>query len=152
MAATNCPTCGKHLKVRDELLGKKLKCPGCRTSFFSEGGTARAVQNEQELGQLDAEEPTHAVSVSSLVDWLERIHASWTAFEVNYLRFEWPFGAPRLLCCVQCNGKQFTDVGRCVSCSGTTVGTDLVAAFEPTNRLRLTGAAAYYRAKKTRIC
>ncbi len=32
MIAT-CPSCGKQLKVRDELLGKKLRCPGCGGTF-----------------------------------------------------------------------------------------------------------------------
>jgi serine/threonine-protein kinase len=28
--AVACPNCGKHLRVRAELAGKKVKCPGCR--------------------------------------------------------------------------------------------------------------------------
>jgi len=29
----SCPKCNKQLKVRDELVGKKLRCPGCGNSF-----------------------------------------------------------------------------------------------------------------------
>src|SRR5438445_3478313 len=28
-----CSSCGKRLNVRDELVGKKVKCPGCKTTF-----------------------------------------------------------------------------------------------------------------------
>lgn len=45
MIAT-CPSCGKQLKVRDELLGKKLRCPGCGGTFdvSSAGAGAGAKQ------------------------------------------------------------------------------------------------------------
>lgn len=29
MISFACPGCGKHIKVKDELVGKKGKCPGC---------------------------------------------------------------------------------------------------------------------------
>jgi hypothetical protein len=32
----NCPSCERKLKVPDELLGKKVKCPGCATIFTAE--------------------------------------------------------------------------------------------------------------------
>ncbi|MFL5245164.1 MAG: zinc-ribbon domain-containing protein [Gemmataceae bacterium] len=32
----NCPSCDRKLKVPDELLGKKVKCPGCATIFAAE--------------------------------------------------------------------------------------------------------------------
>jgi hypothetical protein len=38
MIAT-CTGCGKQLKVRDELVGKKLRCPGCGATFEA-GGAA----------------------------------------------------------------------------------------------------------------
>ena len=41
MIAT-CPTCSKQLKVRDELIGKKLRCPGCGGTFEAGGGAAPA--------------------------------------------------------------------------------------------------------------
>ena len=39
MTAT-CPGCGKQLNVRDELLGKRLKCPGCGNAFTADATTA----------------------------------------------------------------------------------------------------------------
>jgi hypothetical protein len=33
-----CPSCKKMLKVRDELVGKKLKCPGCGNTFDAKAG------------------------------------------------------------------------------------------------------------------
>src|SRR6266849_1934163 len=36
MAATfECPKCGRELKVPDELLGKKVKCPACQAIFIT---------------------------------------------------------------------------------------------------------------------
>jgi predicted Zn finger-like uncharacterized protein len=32
----DCPSCGRRLRVRDALLGKKVKCPQCGTSFAGE--------------------------------------------------------------------------------------------------------------------
>jgi hypothetical protein len=29
MIAFTCPSCCKELKAKDELAGKKVKCPGC---------------------------------------------------------------------------------------------------------------------------
>lgn len=37
MVAT-CPSCKKQLKVRDELVGKKLRCPGCGSTFEAGAG------------------------------------------------------------------------------------------------------------------
>lgn len=30
---TSCPDCGRQLRVPDDLIGKKVKCPGCKTLF-----------------------------------------------------------------------------------------------------------------------
>src|SRR5712691_2249441 len=36
MASTfECPKCGRELKVPDELLGKKVKCPACQSVFIT---------------------------------------------------------------------------------------------------------------------
>src|SRR5437879_6514021 len=36
MASTfECPKCGRELKVPDELLGKKVKCPACQSIFIT---------------------------------------------------------------------------------------------------------------------
>lgn len=32
----NCPDCGRQLRVPDDLLGKKVKCPGCKAMFRAE--------------------------------------------------------------------------------------------------------------------
>jgi predicted Zn finger-like uncharacterized protein len=34
----NCPQCDRKLRVPDELLGKKVKCPTCGTTFTAEVG------------------------------------------------------------------------------------------------------------------
>ena len=31
----SCPSCGKNLRMRDELNGKKVKCPACETVFLA---------------------------------------------------------------------------------------------------------------------
>lgn len=33
-----CPKCNKQLRVRDELVGKKLRCPGCGNTFDARAG------------------------------------------------------------------------------------------------------------------
>jgi hypothetical protein len=33
---TCCPECGKKLRVPDDLIGKKVRCPGCSLMFFAE--------------------------------------------------------------------------------------------------------------------
>lgn len=41
-----CSSCGKKLQVRDELAGKKVKCPGCGTAFaaVADGGAATGIK------------------------------------------------------------------------------------------------------------
>jgi hypothetical protein len=36
---TTCPDCAKNLRVPDELLGKKVRCPGCSILFIAQPGT-----------------------------------------------------------------------------------------------------------------
>ncbi len=31
----SCPSCGKRLRIQDEFLGQKIKCPSCKNSFAS---------------------------------------------------------------------------------------------------------------------
>src|SRR5258708_4687939 len=33
MLIVSCPECKKELKVKDDLAGKKVKCPGCGSAF-----------------------------------------------------------------------------------------------------------------------
>ncbi|HLW64098.1 MAG TPA: hypothetical protein VKS79_02185 [Gemmataceae bacterium] len=39
---TSCPSCGRALRVPDDLMGKNVKCPSCQTQFVAEaaGGAA----------------------------------------------------------------------------------------------------------------
>src|SRR6266566_976474 len=41
-----CDSCGKRLNVKDELVGKKVKCPGCKTAFTATkvGGAGQAIR------------------------------------------------------------------------------------------------------------
>src|SRR6266478_5869515 len=32
----SCPSCQKQLKVPDELIGKSVKCPGCKETFTAQ--------------------------------------------------------------------------------------------------------------------
>jgi hypothetical protein len=45
----SCPDCGRKLRVPDNLLGKKVKCPGCGVKF--------AAQAEEVLDELEEIEP-----------------------------------------------------------------------------------------------
>jgi predicted Zn finger-like uncharacterized protein len=33
----SCPSCARTLKVPDELIGKTVRCPGCKTTFTAQG-------------------------------------------------------------------------------------------------------------------
>ncbi len=33
----SCPSCGATLRVGDDLLGRKVRCPKCSTTFQAEG-------------------------------------------------------------------------------------------------------------------
>jgi len=49
----SCPDCGRKLRVPDNLLGKKVKCPGCGVKF-----AAQVEEELEELEELDeVEEP-----------------------------------------------------------------------------------------------
>jgi hypothetical protein len=54
-----CDQCGKRLNIRDELVGKKVKCPGCKTPFTASPGAGPAIRvRKQEKG------PQAKVSIS----------------------------------------------------------------------------------------
>jgi hypothetical protein len=42
-----CDGCGKRLTVKDELIGKIIKCPGCQTKFKAEPTTAIKVKKQE---------------------------------------------------------------------------------------------------------
>jgi hypothetical protein len=39
---TSCPSCGKTLRVPDDLLGRNVKCPSCQTQFVASEGAGAA--------------------------------------------------------------------------------------------------------------
>lgn len=47
-----CPSCGAQLRVGDDLLGRKVRCPKCATTF-----TAAADEPPEEGGAIQTEEP-----------------------------------------------------------------------------------------------
>jgi dienelactone hydrolase len=60
---TDCSSCGKKLKVRDELIGRKIKCPACGTIFVADEATAVTVGEprlEPKKAALDQDVPTPA--------------------------------------------------------------------------------------------
>jgi predicted Zn finger-like uncharacterized protein len=51
-----CPQCARGLRVPDELIGRKVKCPGCSTSFTADpaGGEAPAAPPPADDGGYEA--------------------------------------------------------------------------------------------------
>jgi predicted Zn finger-like uncharacterized protein len=45
----DCPSCNRKLRVPDDLLGKKVKCPTCGTTFTAGGDAAPPPPAEEEL-------------------------------------------------------------------------------------------------------
>jgi predicted Zn finger-like uncharacterized protein len=42
----NCPQCKRKLRVPDDLIGKKVKCPTCATTFTASAGAAPVPEEE----------------------------------------------------------------------------------------------------------
>src|SRR5215510_11673694 len=42
-----CDNCGKRLNVKDELVGKKVKCPGCKNPFTASPSGAIKVKKAE---------------------------------------------------------------------------------------------------------
>ena len=61
----SCPTCGRHLNVRIELLGREVECTQCRATFMateeSESG-----RDDQRIEQILARAQRYIDSVHSL--------------------------------------------------------------------------------------
>ena len=57
---TSCPECSKQLRVPDELIGKKVKCPGCATMFIAESD-----DQEEEEAPKKASERNRSDNVTS---------------------------------------------------------------------------------------
>jgi predicted Zn finger-like uncharacterized protein len=49
-----CPQCARGLRVPDELIGRKVKCPGCSTTFTAEAGAGAAPPPPAEEGGYEA--------------------------------------------------------------------------------------------------
>jgi len=67
MIAT-CPSCGKQLKVRDELRGKKLRCPGCGGTFDA-GGALVSGTAKQPTRYDPNKKPAAAKGPSVSINW-----------------------------------------------------------------------------------
>src|SRR5688572_13898707 len=66
MIAT-CPKCKKQLKVRDELIGKKLRCPGCGNTF--DAGAPAAATGKQATRYDPSKKPTKADGPKVAINW-----------------------------------------------------------------------------------
>jgi len=51
---TSCPDCSKKLRVPDDLIGKKVRCPGCSKMFTAQVADEEV---ETELAEVEEEEP-----------------------------------------------------------------------------------------------
>jgi predicted Zn finger-like uncharacterized protein len=60
---TECPQCQRKLRVPDELLGKKVRCPSCGTSFAA--GTSEQALPTAPLQEEDASPPARRKSAPS---------------------------------------------------------------------------------------
>jgi hypothetical protein len=56
----DCPTCSRKLRIPDELLGKKVKCPQCGNAFLA--GAAAPPPQEPEEEEAAAPPPRAAVT------------------------------------------------------------------------------------------
>jgi predicted Zn finger-like uncharacterized protein len=55
MATTiHCPQCSRELRVPDELIGKKVKCPACATTFMASVAGAEATPPSSPAGYEEA--------------------------------------------------------------------------------------------------
>ena len=54
---TTCPDCGRKLRVPDELIGKKVKCPDCKVKFTAGITPAPAKSKTEDEEQRIASTP-----------------------------------------------------------------------------------------------
>lgn len=151
MVKFQCPSCGKRLRIRDEHIGKRLKCPGCHKSFPAQGaenGNQKAVAGTDHVLSDDSVPEVPALNA---IDQIQGAMAKWTAFYRNHIRLDWRLAGPHLRCCVNCNHRQFTHNQPCTSCGEATVGLDLASVFEGTDGSAQSAVGAYRRAKKSRL-
>ncbi len=60
----SCPTCGRHLNIRVELLGREVECGQCRATFTA-CEEAEVAQDEQRIEQILARAQRYIDSVQS---------------------------------------------------------------------------------------
>src|SRR5437870_5552350 len=147
MAIASCPVCGKKLRIREELVGKRGKCPGCETFFSVQSDANKGPANQKPEIRLRPEETAELPEQSGVLDDLK---TWWNDFYRTYLKLEWPFGRRHLRRCIQCNGKQFSFTGSCVYCQSATVGLDLWAVYSGKNRILLKSAEDYLKLNRRR--
>lgn len=61
----SCPTCGRHLNVRIELLGREVECTQCRATFVATE-EAESSRDDQRIEQILARAQRYIDSVHSL--------------------------------------------------------------------------------------
>jgi hypothetical protein len=64
-----CPTCGRSLEVRVELLGKQVYCQHCGASFRAQNREFRSIDNPDTESLLRRAERLLAESQSETVEW-----------------------------------------------------------------------------------
>jgi hypothetical protein len=60
-----CPACHRQLRIRTELLGKHIRCPGCQTKFVAQRLEGAAVQPDGGA-PTEVSHPESAPSVTGL--------------------------------------------------------------------------------------
>ena len=76
---TNCPSCDRQLRVKDELAGKKVRCPECKEPV--------AIDAAEEPAEEPAEETTERPASTAKSGELARSCPDPEAFErAQYMR------------------------------------------------------------------
>jgi hypothetical protein len=60
----SCPTCGRHLEIRVELLGREVECVHCRGTFIA-NQKSESVHDDQRIEALLARAQRYIDSVES---------------------------------------------------------------------------------------
>lgn len=60
-----CPTCGRNLEVRVELLGRDVECVHCGAAFNTNAG-AKSANDDQRIDQILARAQQYMESVHAL--------------------------------------------------------------------------------------
>jgi hypothetical protein len=60
MLEINCPSCGRRLKLNDNLRGKQIRCPACKQVFRVQGPAAKAAPPQKQAVKPRASAPPPA--------------------------------------------------------------------------------------------